>query len=34
MVVLQAKGTQQKPSNIILRAALYDAVRKMAVIPI
>ena len=34
MVVLQAKGTQQSPRNIILRAAVYDAARKRTVVPI
>ena len=34
MVVLQAKGKQQSSRNIILRAAEYDTVRKITVIPI
>ena len=34
MVVLRAKSTQQYSSNIILWAAVYDAVRKRTVIPI
>ena len=34
MVVLQEKGTQQSPRNIILRAAAYDTARKITVIHI
>ena len=34
MVVLRAKGTQQSSRNIILRAAEYETVRKITVIPI
>ena len=34
MVVLQAKGIQQSPRNIILQDAVYDAAIKITVIPI
>ena len=34
MVFLRAKGTQQSPRKIILRAAAHDAVRKVTVFPI
>ena len=34
MVFLQAKGKQQSSSNIILRDAAYDAVRKRTFVPI
>ena len=34
MVLLQAKGVKQLSRNIILPAAVYDAVRKITVIPI
>ena len=35
MVIIQAKGSTQKPSrNILLRAAAYDTVRKRTVLPL